>query len=142
MENEIGIFGTALSWFKSFLSSRKQRVLIEKTVSESIDVQYGVPQGSVLGPILFNIYIQSLFELIKDKGFSTSGYADDNTASQSFALQFQFDVINYQLPVLMTSIKKWMNAHFLKLNPDKTEIICFLPPKPSNTKIINGAIFE
>ena len=44
LENEIGIFGTALSWFKSFLSSRKQRVLIEKTVSESIDVQYGVPQ--------------------------------------------------------------------------------------------------
>ena len=48
LENEIGIFGTALTWFKSFLSSRKQRVLIEKTVSESIDVQYGVPQGSCL----------------------------------------------------------------------------------------------
>ena len=131
--------GTALDWFVSFLKGRQQRVLIEKSLSEPIEVNYGVPQGSVLGPILFNI--RSLFELIKEAGFSTSGYADDNNATQSFALQFQFNVINYQLPALMSSIQDWMNAHFLKLNKDKTEIICFRPPKAYYNKVINGTFF-
>ena len=141
LESEMGICGTALNWFESFLKGRKQRVLIEKSLSEPITTQYGVPQGSVLGPILFNIYIKSLFELIKDKGFCTSGYADDNNASQSFAMQFQFDVFTNQLPELMSSIKQWMNAHFLKLNPDKTEIICFLPSNVNKQPVINGTFF-
>ena len=142
LESEIGICGTALDWFRSFLKGRQQKVLVEKSLSQPIEVKFGVPQGSVLGPILFNIYIRSLFQLIKDAGFNTSGYADDNNASQNFALQFQFNVINYQLPALMASIQHWMNAHFLKLNKDKTEIICFHPPKNNFNKVINGTFFE
>ena len=141
LESEIGICGTALNWFNSFLKGRQQKVLIEKSLSEPNEVKYGVPQGSVLGPILFNIYIRSLFDLIKEAGFNTSGYADDNNATQSFALQFQFNVINYQLPALMSSIQDWMNAHFLKLNKDKTEIICFRPPNVYSNKVINGTFF-
>ena len=77
--------------------------------------------------------------MIKNRGFCTSGYADDNNAYQSFALHFQYDLITIQLPALMTEIKEWMNRHFLKINPDKTEIIVFLPYKFRNESLINGA---
>ena len=142
LEFEIGIGGTALNWFTSFLKGRVQRVVIEKTLSDATAVQFGVPQGSVLGPVLFNIYIRSLFLIIQENGFGTSGYADDNNAHQNFAMHFQFDVINVQLPSLMSKIKEWMNAHFLKLNPDKTEIICFLPNNTNKNHIINGTFFD
>ena len=142
LESEIGIQGTALMWLESFLRGRHQRVLIEQSLSDSQEVQFGVPQGSVLGPILFNIYIRSLFDVIKDCGFSTSGYADDNNAYQTFSLHCQYDLINYQLPKLMSQIKDWMNAHFLKINPDKTEIIVFLPENMRNKPTINGAFLE
>ena len=122
-------FLTALKWLESFLKDRSQSVLIDNTLSDSLKVKFGVPQGSVLGVKLFNIYIQSLFKTIKKCGFCTSGYADDNNAYQSFALHFQYDLITILLPALMTEINKWMNRHFLKINPDKTEIIVFLPYK-------------
>ena len=135
---EFGVCGVALRWFRSFLTGRNQRVLIENTLSETLNVDFGVPQGSVLGPVLFNIYIQSLFKLIEKCGFCTSGYADDNNAYQSFSLNFQFGLITQKLPYLMSEITKWMNCHFLKINPDKTEIILFLPTKLSNAPTING----
>lgn len=142
LNSDIGVSGTALIWFESFLRGRKQQVLIGQSLSEFSEVSFGVPQGSVLGPVLFNIYIRSLFDVIKDCGFSTSGYADDNNASQSFSLHFQYDIIKFQLPELMSQIKNWMNAHFLKLNPDKTEIIVFLPENLCRMPLINGAFIE
>ena len=143
MEFEIGIVGVALQWFASFLRNRNQRVLINKSLSDALKVKFGVPQGSVLGPVLFNIYIRSLFVLIEQSGFSTSGYADDNNAYHGYATHFQYDVISIQLPALMSKIKEWMNRHFLKINPDKTEIICFLPESMKNAKnLICGTFLE
>ena len=139
---DIGISGVALKWFESFLRGRNQHVLIQQSLSESRKVKFGVPQGSVLGPVLFNIYTRSLFDVIKDCGFSTSGYADDNNALQTFSLLFQYDLITSQLPKLMSKIKHWMNEYFLKINPDKTEIIVFLPESLRDKQLINGAFLE
>ena len=55
--NEIGLRGTVLKWFKSFLTGRNQYVRIDGSFSDTIVIEFGVPQGSVLGPVLFNIYI-------------------------------------------------------------------------------------
>lgn len=142
LEHEFGIKNTALKWFKSYLTGRTQRVRINGSISESVDVLYGVPQGSVLGPILFNIYIRSLYSVIDAAGFSTSGYADDSNAKQTFPICFQYDIITQQLPKLMDQITNWMNSFFLKINPDKTEIILFTPKVLKDRPTINGTIFS
>lgn len=142
LENEFGIKNTALKWFRSFLTGRTQRVRINSSISESVDVLYGVPQGSVLGPVLFNIYIRSLYNVINAAGFSASGYADDSNAKLTFSLCFQHNIITQQLPKLMNQITHWMNCFFLKINPDKTEIILFLPNTLKNHPTINGTILS
>ena len=71
LDHELGIRGTALKWFKSFLVGRKQRVRLNNILSDFLDVLFGVPQGSVLGPVLFNLYTRGLFTLIKNAGFGT-----------------------------------------------------------------------
>lgn len=141
LEKDIGIKGIALAWLKSFLTGRTQRVKIENSLSDFLPVLFGVPQGSVLGPLLFNIYASSLSLVIKNLGFSTSGYADDNNASNTFALTFQYNIITEQLPNLVAQIHEWMNSFFLKMNPDKTEIIMFLPQHLRDVHTINGCIF-
>ena len=142
MEFEIGVSGIALDWFESFLRGRNQRVLIENSLSDILKVNVGVPQGSVLGPVLFNIYIRSLFILIEQCGFSTSGYADDNNAHRSFTLHFQHKIITEKLPDLMKKISQWMNRYFLKINPDKTENILFVPSNMKNVPTINGSFID
>lgn len=142
LKSDLGIVGTALQWFKSFLVGRTQRVKIKNSLSDTLTVLFGVPQGSVLGPILFNIYISSLSLVIRNAGFSTSGYADDNNAYKSFALTFQLNVITKQLPALLDQINEWMNLFFLKMNPDKTEIIMLMPPQLKDVHTINGCIFS
>ena len=141
LQNDIGISGTALLWFKSFLIGRTQRVKIDGNMSDVLPVLFGVPQGSVLGPILFNIYASSLSLVIQNFGFSTSGYADDNNAYESFALTFQYNVITKKLPDLLNEIHEWMNLYFLKMNPDKTEIIMFVPPSHKSDHTIQGCRF-
>ena len=65
LENEIGIAGTALKWFTSFLKGRSQKVMIGEEFSDVLELLYGVAQGSVLGPPLFKIYIRSLYKYVE-----------------------------------------------------------------------------
>ena len=122
---EIGIQGTALKWFKSFLLNRTQRVKVGASLSDPLVLSFGVPQGSVLGPVLFNIYTRSIYHVFTAFGFAHHGYADDNAGSSSFSSVFQYKILIESLPDLLSKIRSWMDDHFLKLNETKTEIIVF-----------------
>ena len=77
---KLGAYGfetDALRYMKSYLTNRKQRVRVNKTFSEWERITTGVPQASILGPLLFNIFLNNLFLFISNS--SLSNYADDNT---------------------------------------------------------------
>ena len=77
LEKRVGIKGKALGWFKSYLENRQQCVNINNTKSKSCALKFGVPQGSVLGPILFPLYTLPLADILKKHGISYHLYADD-----------------------------------------------------------------
>lgn len=134
---ELGIRGKVYDWFVSFLSNRKQAVVIDGHKSTFVDNPYGVPQGSVLGPVLFNIYVRSLITILDSEGYTVHGYADDHQALFEFSIEFQVYAIKYAIPHCLDIISKWMSKHFLKLNPTKSQVIVFHP-----TSVSNQLVFE
>ena len=142
LERKIGIRGVALQWFQSFLFGRQQKVKIHGFTSELLATLYGVPQGSVLGPVLFNIYVSSLSDVMKSEGVFSSSYADDSNARIQFSLQFQLFNISQRIPKLIAEVQQWMKEHFLKLNPKKTEMILFYPPQDKHTAKLNGVFID
>ena len=122
------IGGTALSWLSSFLLNRTFSVKVGDNLSEPRDLLYGVPQGSVLGPILFSLYTTPLSTVIASQAIGHHFFADDTQSFDSFTPS---GALNHLTTVQNTfkSVSSWMNANFLALNPSKTEYIVFGTPQ-------------
>ena len=138
LSTELGISGVALKWFKSFLIGRSQQVHINGETSEPIILTCGVPQGSVLGPALFNIYCRSMYKVFKDCDFKPLSYADDNSGMVSFSSTFQYHTLVNKIPQCLEHIQTWTTNHLLKLNATKTEIIVFADSKFLSKLKIHG----
>ena len=119
------ITGPALKWLKSFLSGRTKRVRVGDCLSESFVVNFGVAQGSVLGPLLFNLYCSSISEVFVSCGFGCMGYADDNIGVRVFPAYASISNFTEIIPNCLRSLKRWANSHFLKLNASKTQLMVF-----------------
>jgi len=104
-----------LSWFKDYLSDRQQRVLIRGQQSELGDIKAGVPQGSIVGPMLFLVYIE---DLITSVGSNIKLFADDTS------LYIDFDDPAEAKEILdsdLNSIKEWADQWLVKFSPSKTK---------------------
>ena len=135
--HEIGLRGDVLRWFESYLFQRRQAVNIHGKLSDFVETPYGVPQGSVLGPILFNIYVRSLISTLNQAGFDAHGYADDHQVTKAFCVEFQYESIRVAVPRCLDIIAHWMKASFLKLNSSKSQVIIFAPKNLASQVYIN-----
>ena len=84
LEKSYGVQGRVLSWCKSYLMKRQARVEIKHKLSDESDINFPVPQGSMLGPILFNLYVSMLSYEIIDLPLLLSGYTNDHGSHNSF----------------------------------------------------------
>ena len=118
-----GVRGIENNWFKSYLSNRKQYVSINGANSTEVNVHYGVPQGSVLGPLLFLIYINDLNKALKY--CTTIHFADDTSLLlKNKSLKKMRKYLNLDLK----NLSNWLNANKISLNANKTELLLFRHP--------------
>ena len=121
--NHYGVRGIENNWFKSYLSNRKQFVSINGSISKEVYVQHGVPQGSVLGPLLFLLYINDLNKALKY--CTTIHFADDTSLLlKNNSLKQMKKYLNRDLK----NLTNWLNANKISLNASKTELLLFRHP--------------
>ena len=116
------INGTALKWFHSYLTDRTQLVSISGILGTSHSLSCGVPQGSVLGPILFTLYTSELADIIKPSGINFHMYADDIKLCASF----ETSKPDYTISVFekcISNIRSWTSHNMLKFNDSKTKFL-------------------
>ena len=111
-----GIRGNSLRWIKGFLYDRTQEVVVNGTKSEPASVISRIPQGTVLGPLLFVVYINDLLDNISSAGLM---FADDTKifrliSSREDALELQSDI---------AKLEDWSNTWQLRFNPDKCHVL-------------------
>ena len=119
-----GIRGISNEWFCSYLSNRQQRVKLDGKKSSYLNISCGVPQGSILGPLLFLIYINDMKNSVKNS--ILHHFADDTNLLCSDTNE---KLLERKMNEDLKLIYLWLCANRLSLNVDKTEFIVFRPPR-------------
>ena len=119
-----GLGGTVLKWLKSYLSDRVHVVKVRDSLSDLVTDNCGVPQGSVIGPMLYTLYSAPIFSIIEAHGLSSMLYADDTQIYVTFRPQDQEEAI-MKLNNCLTDIVSWAQMNMLKINAQKTELLHF-----------------
>ena len=124
-----GLDNVALNWFKSYLTNRSQMTVVRDEISGKLTIKCGVPQGSILGPLLFILYIN---DITNASDMLLSLFADDTTA-QAFA--DSIEQIELEVNKELGKISKWLNDNRLVAHPEKTTFMTFFQSK--NTRPLN-----
>lgn len=119
-----GIRGVANHWISSYLSERKQYVEVEGKKSSLANIRYGVPQGSVLGPLLFLIYVNDFQNsILYSKAYI---FADDTAVNYS---NKSLKALKKRLNIDLKLMSHWLSANKIALNVTKTEMVLFRDPR-------------
>ncbi|NJL57478.1 hypothetical protein HC928_21855 [bacterium] len=122
LEVSFGLSRDVLGWFRSFLSDRSQTVTYEGSQSRVRPVMYGVPQGSVLGPLLFVLYTAEIEDIIRRHGLHLHQYADDCQIYCTVPAA-DADIGVRRINACIAELDAWMAASRLRLNPSKTQVM-------------------
>lgn len=134
--DKYGIQGSAYKWLESFLVNRVQQVKINNSLSPPLCVESGVPQGTVLGPILFLIYSADLPEVVENCKISI--YADDTKIYKS--IKAESDCLKLQTD--LDNVSKWADMWQMTLNPEKTKVLTIGNKKVDFDYVLNGIRVE
>ena len=118
----------ALRLVQNYLSNRKQRTKINSDFSSWEEILFGVPQGSILGPLLFNIFLCDLFFIMNEIDFAS--YADDNTP---YVVGNNIEDVIIKLQNASLTLFQWFYDNQMKANPDKCHFICSTDDKVNIT---------
>ena len=124
LQSRFGVTGVVLDWFTPYLTGRHQCVTINDTCSNPKLLKCGVPQGSVLGPLLFLVYVSPLGNVIRKHGLDFHFFADDTRLYLAFdanAVGSLSDALSTVLAAI-TDVKDWLRRNLLKFNISKTEL--------------------
>ncbi len=135
LEYFVGIQGTVLSWFKSYLTNRSFSVRLGNFSSLPAKLSCGVPQGSIIAPILFSLYLLPLGSIFRKHGVSFHCYADDTQIY--LPLKLNKHAALESLFACLDEVKTWFSQFFLFLNESKTEVIDFGPSENSGSRSID-----
>ena len=124
-------FLAQLSWFQTYLFDRTQVVSVNGNSSPPSVMKFGVPQGSVLGPILFVLYTQPLLDIVHHHSMSHHSFSDDNQLYKSGHISQLLNIIQ-STQRCISDLRDWMTNSKLQLNEDKTDMILISPRKVLN----------
>ena len=124
LEKQFFIGGEALQLITSYLHQRTFSVIIDECSSRPHNLQYGVQQGSILGPLFYSLYTRTLEDIVKSHGLKVHLYADDCSIYFPYVENNQNEA-ERKLAKCVDDIKAWMGRSFLKLNTEKTSIMLF-----------------
>ena len=130
LSEDFSVTGSVLKWFESYLMGRFFSVKIGATLSDFLCMLFGVPQGSLLGPVLFILYIKHLQRIAMKYGLAIQLYADDSQLYISFhpMRPSELEDVTDRINQCLAEIKEWMVKNFMKLNESKTELLLIGKP--------------